>query len=179
MAKAIEGIDWKAIEEGWCNGVTAEQLSALHGATVTNIRTRAFRKQWQAKNPSVTKTIVAKAAKRAVNKAVAKATARIEKRAEATVEACIEESIRLGQSFMQRAKRSIEEVEDGNLSGVATLGRTGVDLWRKSLGLDATSSNGATCGISFSFVMRQDGMPTITPLRPLHDESATIDVESV
>lgn len=179
MAKALEGVDWAAVEQGWCNGETAETLSALHGPAASTIRCKAWRMKWTAKKPSMTKTVVEKAAKNAVNKAVAKATARIQQQAETTVEACIRESIELGQDFMKRAKRSIEEVEDGNLSGVATLGKTGVDMWRKSLGLDTTNSGAASCGISFSFVMRPGETLSVAPLHPLHGQGATIDAETV
>ena len=72
-----------------------------------------------------------------------------------------------------------EEVEDGNLSGVATIGRTGVDMWRKSLGLDTTSSSSSGCGISFSFVMRQDGNATVQQFAPSTMQPVTLDAEEV
>lgn len=179
MAKALEGVDWSAIEKGWTEGATATQLAALHGSTASNIRSKALRKGWLAKNKSATKSVIAKAAKVSVNRAVAKASKRIDAQVADTVEACIRESIELGKAFMQRAKTSVESVEDGNLSGVATIGRAGVDLWRKSLGMDATGSTGATCGISFSFVMRPECNATVQQFGPSTSQPVTIDAEEI
>lgn len=176
MALAIAGIDWQAIKEGWASGATALQLSELHGATVSNIRSRACREKWPSPRPSMRKDVVKRAAQKAVNKALTQVAKRLEVDAARSVEACIDESITLGRQFMQRAKEAVASTEDGNLSSVATLGRTGVDLWRKSLGLDATGASSVSCAIQFNFVAKgvdafgvaQDATPGVT--------GATVDV---
>lgn len=179
MAKALEGVPWDKVEADWCSGVAPKELSQKYNLTESHIRNRASRKKWLNVRPTATKAILDKAAKRAVKQAVAKAVTRLEVDASRSVDACIEETIRLGRKFMSRAERTIEEVEDGNVSGVATLGKTGVELWRRSLGLDVNGSGAPSCGISFSFVMRQDGSPTLHATRSPMGEPVTIDAEEI
>jgi hypothetical protein len=179
MAKAIEGIPWDTIEKDWCSGVAPREIAQKYGISESHVRGRACRKKWLNVRPTATKTVLDKAAKKAVKQAVAKATKRLEVDASRSVDACIEESIRLGRKFMERAENSIGIVEDGNLSGVATLGKTGVEIWRKGLGLDVSSSGSPSCGISFSFVMRQDGLVAVNRELPSTNKPVTLDAEVI
>lgn len=169
FTKTLE-TDWKAIEAEWNTGATSQELQQRHGVSAATIRSYARRRGWLEKNAVGNSKILKRASQIAVKKAVARTVSKIESKVAYTVEECVNESIDLGRAFMQQAKEKLLLVEDGNLSAVATLGRTGVDIARKSLGLDATGAASVSCAIQFNFVAKgvdafgatQDATPSAT-----------------
>ena len=179
MAKALEGVDWKAIEGEWSQGVTSDELSQRFFIPSATIRKRASRCKWTTTRITYNKSVIEKATQVAVKTAVTRAAARIERDVETSVDQCIKETIELGKAFMSRSKDSVTDLKNDDLSGIATLGRAGVDLWRKSLGMDVTGSTSSGCGISFSFVMRADGPVTVQSQHPSTSHPVTLDAEEV
>lgn len=154
MPKALEGIDWQAVRVSWDAGIPVNEIAASHGVLSQTIRARAHKQCWKPRQLSPERSIIDRAAQVAARTAVKRASKRIEARMQTTVDQCVDESVSIAQKLLRESSRRLSDVSDANISGVATAARAGVDIWRKSLGLDATGSAGMACAISFEFTTR-------------------------
>lgn len=171
-------IPWDEIKARYLSGekpsVLAEKY-AFSGISLANLRKRIVTGKWAAQPgriPIEAKAEVDRSVKKVINQEIRKHAGTIKQHTKAAVEKCEAAALAMAQEFVNKATEKVRTAETKELSSVATLGRAGVDIWRTTLGMNATGSAGGTSAISVSFVLKGQG-PAFSPetLRMSHETS--------
>lgn len=170
-------VPWSEIQGRYVSGETPAKLAetfASTGVTIAAIRKRVVRERWVLspnRIPAESEARAMKAVDRAIAQEVKKHSGTIKRHAKEAVEKCEAKSLELAESFVSQAAMRIKGCKDGDLSSVASVGRTGVDVWRTTLGLNSTSASGSMhSAIAINFVLRGQG-PAVSAetLRQSHE----------
>ncbi len=161
---------WEQIKQEWCNGATIAQLATKYGCTISSIKSRSARNSWGKSINRASDKVVKRSAQIAVRKEVARIVPTLRGKVTKAVDDCVKASTELAEEFMQQARQRILSAENREVAGIASLGKTGVDIMRASLGMDATGANQAITAININFVARGTG--------PKQLAETVIDVEA-
>jgi hypothetical protein len=130
-------LPWNEIRSKWESGIKPSALSIQYNVPQPQIRKRASLYQWA--RPGTIRGIIQAKAKELVEKRLDKESVDIGSILEKQIRECIRECVATGRAIVKRVKRSTEDCENGEISGLAQAFRAGMEGWRISLGLNSGS----------------------------------------